>query len=234
MATSYQDYDGVIVNKIKLAQYRELKETDELAENQLYVISDIDEQVPIYKESLDSKNPIILRNLDTGIYKIYGYFKYYSSYSGISAVDPFAYLIVEKGSTYSYVTVVSTNESKNYKITDSTYENLNDSGWIDLPLSDGILAYNSNSFPVRYRKTNNRVRIEGAIKGITSKSTLIGTLPEGYRPLKNQYYINAGTAGKINTYEMRANGNLVFVNTTGSGTLLDTDYHFISVEYFVD
>lgn len=117
--------NGVTINKLSLEKYRELKNNSSLETNESYVITDIDEQVPVYKKSLDTSNPIILRNLDTGIYKIYGYFKFYSSYSGISAADPFAYAIVEKGTSYSYVTVLSSNSANRYKITDTNYEDLN-------------------------------------------------------------------------------------------------------------
>lgn len=121
--------NGVTINKLTLSKYRELKNSNSLSKNESYVITDIDEQLPIYKASEDTSNPIILRNLNTGIYKIYGYFKYYSSQSGISGVDPFAYVIVEKGTSYSYVTIISSNSSKRYKITNSSYEDLDDSGW---------------------------------------------------------------------------------------------------------
>lgn len=226
--------NGVTINKLTLSKYRELKESNQLVNNECYTITDIDDYTYKYIESGDSSKPIILRNLESGIYKIYGYFKYYSSYSSYSAVDPFAILIVEKGSSFSYVTIIASNDIIKYKITDSNYEKVDDTGWINLSLNSGISAYNSSSFPVRYRKIGNKVRIEGAVKGITAKSTIIATLPSGFIPANNHYYINAGPSGRVNTYEIRTNGAIVFINTTSTATLVATDYYFIEYEYFID
>lgn len=192
---------GVTINKLTLAKFRELKDSNSLVNNESYVITDIDEQIPIYKESEDSSKPIVLRNLETGIYKIYGYFKYYSSYSGISAVDPFAYLIVEKGSTYSYVTIIASNESNNYKITDSSYEDLNDSGWIEATLTSTFTNYSTNTTP-EYRKTGKQVEIRGVVKPtatVTASTTgvTIFTLPAGYRPTKDVLEICQGSGRNV-------------------------------------
>lgn len=94
-----QTLNGITVNKLTLAQYKSAKASSSLNTNEVYVISDIDEQLEnllVYKESLDVNNPIILRSLESGLYKIYGYFKYNSNQTGISGVDPFAYVIIEK------------------------------------------------------------------------------------------------------------------------------------------
>lgn len=175
---------GVTINKLTLSKYRELKQNNQLETNESYVITDIDDYTPIYKESSDTNNPIILRNLETGLYKIYGYFKYYSSYSGISGVDPFAYVIVEKSSSYSYVTIVSTNDCKKYKITDSNYEDLDDTGWINLSYVSGFSAGTATQLQYRYK--NGFVTIRGGATGtytsgayVTINSTLI---PSKYRP----------------------------------------------------
>ena len=85
-----QTLNGITVNKLTLAQYKSAKASSSLKTNQVYVISDIDEQLEnllVYKESLDVNKPIILRNLESGLYKIYGYFKYNSNQTGISGVD---------------------------------------------------------------------------------------------------------------------------------------------------
>lgn len=58
---------------------------------------------------------------------------------------------------------------------------LTDSGWIDLPLNEGIVAYDANSVP-QYRKIGNKVYLRGGVKGVDTDYTVIGTLPEGYRP----------------------------------------------------
>lgn len=207
---------GVTVNKLTLSKYRELKQNNQLETNESYVITDIDDYTPIYKESSSTSNPIILRNLETGLYKIYGYFKYYSSYSGISGVDPFAYVIVEKGSSYSYVTVVSTNDCKRYKITNSSYEDLDDSGWTNVTLSSSFKAYGNNSSNTpQYRKTGNVIEIRGIV---SPKSDLAGsntgvtifTLPSGYRPTKTVYEICQGSGRNVWLLTINTNGTVQF------------------------
>ena len=210
MAT-YQDYKGVVANKVTLEKYRELKSTNQLVDTQIYNISDIDEQVPIYKESLDTNNPIILRNLNTGIYKMYGYFKYYSSQSGISGVDPFAYVIIEKGSSYSYTIIISTNATHSYKITDNSYQDLDDSGWIAL-----------NQY-ISYRKIGNEVYINGS----ATTSNTLGTIPSGYRPLKNHIFLIAGSGTYYAKARITTAGVISILGGTGNSSTtyeLDTSY----------
>lgn len=202
---------GVTVNKLTLSKYRELKQNNQLETNESYVITDIDDYTPIYKESFSTSNPIILRNLETGLYKIYGYFKYYSSYSGISGVDPFAYVIVEKGSSYSYVTVVSTNDCKRYKITDSSYEDLDDSGWITL-----------NNY-ISYRKVGNQVYLRGS----ATTSNTLGTLPSGYRPSKNHVFLVAGSGNYYAKVRVTTAGVISILGSTGSSSTtyeIETSY----------
>ena len=207
---AYQDYNGIVVNKLKLEQYRNLKENNQLENTQSYVISDIDEYTYKYVKSEDSSNPIILRNLDTGLYKIYGYFKYYSSYSGISAVDPFAYVIVEKGSSYSYVTVVSSNSAKRYKITNNSYEDLDDSGWKEATLNSGFTNYGAGTTP-EYRKIGNIVEIRGSVKptseitGSTNGITIF-TLPEGFRPTKDVLEVCQGSGRNVWLLNIKTSG----------------------------
>lgn len=205
-----QQVSGVIANKLTLEQYRELKESNQLQTNESYIINDIDEQVPIYKESLDVNNPIILRSLESGIYKIYGYFKYNSSQSGISGVDPFAYLIVEKGTSYSYVTIISTNEANRYKITDSTYEDLEDTGWIDLSYVSGYTA--GTATQLQYRFKNGFVTIRGGATGtFTSGSyTTVNSdlLPSKYRPLKTTRGGAMGSSMKPCGFEVNVDGTI--------------------------
>lgn len=58
---------------------------------------------------------------------------------------------------------------------------LTDLGWKTLSLASGITAYSATSTP-KYRKIGDVVYITGAVKGVTTANTVIGTLPEGYRP----------------------------------------------------
>lgn len=220
---------GVTINKLTLDQYRAAKSNNQLVDNEVYAISDIDEQldnIVKYIESEDSSNPIILRNLDSGLYKIYGYFKYYSSYSGISAVDPFAYLIVEKGTSYSYVTIISTNDAKKYKITNSDYEDLDDTGWKVATLSSQFKAYgNISTNTPEYRKIGNQVYIRGVVSpnsSITASNTgvTIFTLPSGYRPSKPVYELCQGSGRNVWLLSITT-GGLVQISRYGTTSNID-------------
>lgn len=118
----YDEVKGIIANKLTLEKYRELKENQELGYDEIYTLTDIDEYVHIYKESLDMNNPIILRNLETGVYKLYGYYTYCSTCTDVLVADPFVFALIEKISGYSYVTIVSNNDiKKRYIVTDNDY-----------------------------------------------------------------------------------------------------------------
>ena len=208
-----RNVEGVTINKLTLEQYREVKVNNQLVDNETYIPTDIEQYVPIYKASEDSNNPIILRNLDSGIYKIYGYFKYYPTYSGISAVDPFAYLIVEKGSSYSYVTLIASNEVHRYKITNTNLEDLEDSGWVNL-----------NDY-ISYRKVGKIVQLRGS--GTTSNLT--GTLPSEFRPIKNHVFLIAGSG----TYYAKARVTNTGVIAVLGGTGTSTTVYELETSFFI-
>ena len=71
---------------------------------------------------------------------------------------------------------------------------MHDSGWLTLPLSEGIQAYNEANIP-QYRKIGKLVIIRGTVKGVTARNTVIGTLPVGYRPTKANPYVQNTTLG---------------------------------------
>lgn len=208
-----QTINNVTVNKLTLAQYKTAKASNLLNDNEVYVLSDIDEQLDNiieYKESLDVNNPIILRNLDSGIYKIYGYFRYYESQSGISGVDPFAYVIIEKGTSLSYATVISTNSSNKYKITDTTYEDLDDTGWIDLAYKTGFSAGTATKLQYRYK--NGFVTIRGGATGTFTSGSYVTVnqdlIPSQYRPRLTTRGGAMGSSMKPCGYEVNVDGTI--------------------------
>ena len=64
--------------------------------------------------------------------------------------------------------------------TDLTY-----TGWITLPLADGIQAYGGAP---QYRRIGKVVSIRGAVKNVLAPGPL-ATLPEGYRPAYSVSYV---------------------------------------------
>lgn len=67
-------------------------------------------------------------------------------------------------------------------------DKINDTCWLTLPLAEGIKAYNESNIP-QYRKIGNIVAIRGSVKGITKRNMVIATLPEGFRPLVANSYV---------------------------------------------
>lgn len=72
-----------------------------------------------------------------------------------------------------------------------------DTGWIDLPLADGITAYNTVNKP-QYRKIGSQVFLRGSVKGIIERNTIISTLPEGFRPTIAHPYVQNTSLGAGN------------------------------------
>lgn len=93
------------------------------------------------------------------------------------------------------------NLSRHLTSVEETVEELinaqEDTGWITLPLADGIQAYNAANTP-QYRKIGNLVVIRGTVKGVTARNTVIGTLPEGFRPNKANPYVQNTSLGTGN------------------------------------
>lgn len=87
---------------------------------------------------------------------------------------------------------------------------LNDTGWIVLPLAEGITAYNEANAP-QYRKIGNLVVIRGTVKGVTARNTVVATMPEGFRPTKANPYVQNTSLGTGNF----ATQTRMTVTTTG-------------------
>ena len=142
--------------------------------------------------------------------------------------------IIDNLESSSTTDALSANQGKilNEKIT--TLDNEVSAGtWKTLSLVSGISEYNATNFPCRYKKQGKIVFIEGAVKGINTSSGVLATLPEGYRPNRPFYYIQATTGGRINTLKITANGTIERVNTT-NGSMATSDYHFINTSFIMN
>lgn len=113
------------------------------------------------------------------------------------------------------------------------YFRADDSGWLDLPLASGITAHDATNFPCRYRKIGNVVYVEGCVKGFADVEKVVATLPVGYRPSATFYKLNATNGGKVDTFNIRTNGEIKRVSTTLEN-LATSNYHFINVQFLTD
>lgn len=90
-----------------------------------------------------------------------------------------------------------------------------DTGWQTLTLTSDFHTYEDNSANTpQYRKTGKVVEIVGAIAPTSNISAgtnkTIATLPEGYRPSKNRYFICQGTIRAIWTLYVYSDGQVIF------------------------
>lgn len=194
--------DGIIANKMTLAQYRTLKANNQLVNNEIYTFTDIDveiDNIVINLESMDRNNPIVLRGLADGLYKIRGYMKYYEGFSGIIAADPSVLVQIGNSSTKTYVLFVDYSGFQKYEITNTSYECTSDSGWVNATLVSGFKNYGgSSSNAPQYRKVGDVVEVRGVLSPTTavtasSNGVTMFTLPTGFRPSKPTYAICQGS-----------------------------------------
>lgn len=115
------------------------------------------------------------------------------------------------------------------------YEMTEDSGWKTLPLATGIIAYSDAQTP-QYRKIGPVVYLRGAVKGITTLSKIIGTLPEGFRPSKAKAYVQNTSAQDSYPHFTRvlaqADGDIEIQYSTND--ISATTWFRIDTEFLVD
>lgn len=88
---------------------------------------------------------------------------------------------------------------------------LNDTGWKNLTLENGVEAYSTNQRP-QYRKIGKVVFIRGAVKNILAKDTVIATLPDGFRPSNSIPYVQ-NTSMRTGNFAMYSR---MIVNNSGA------------------
>lgn len=111
------------------------------------------------------------------------------------------------------------------------FVNLIDSGWIDLPLATGILAYNEEQKP-RCRRIGNEVFLSGVMKGVTASDTVVATLPEGYRPIKRVILPIACVGQMFGKISIDTNGSITFNRSTVE-PVVDINWHSIACSFSI-
>lgn len=85
----------------------------------------------------------------------------------------------------------------------------NDTGWINLPLSSGIVV--DSGLTPQYRKIGNRVFIRGSVKNILNGNSVIGTLPVGFRPvLQNHHYATFTNTNACASFNISTDGRIIY------------------------
>jgi len=107
-----------------------------------------------------------------------------------------------------------------------------DSGWIVLPLNNGITAYSEDQKP-RYRRVGKEVFISGVFKGVTASNTDVATLPAGYRPSK-KIIIAVGAVGQIITRISIDTTGVISYNRSTIEPIIAENYHSLACSFNVD
>ena len=111
-----------------------------------------------------------------------------------------------------YVTLSDANQ--NYAPKTHSHDELTDSGWINLTLTGNFYNFDNDN-RVQYRKVGKNVYITGlpVLNAYPSAlmELIIGTLPEGYRPIRNVSFLcELKDDAKLWTCTVKSNGDVTF------------------------
>lgn len=109
---------------------------------------------------------------------------------------------------------------------------ISDTGWLDLPLAEGITQYNEEQKP-RYRRIGNEVFLSGVFKGVTANNTAVGTLPEGFRPSKKIMYAVPSVSQCMSRISIDAAGVITHERATVE-PLSAPNWHSIACIFTID
>lgn len=110
-------------------------------------------------------------------------------------------------------------------------DDVSDTGWINLSLLNGVTAF--VPYIPQYRKVGKNVFIRGSISNITSANITFATLPSGFRPSNNHFYINFKVGNNINCFYIDSVGSLIFGGNANS-SYVSTEYNNINTIFSID
>lgn len=110
-------------------------------------------------------------------------------------------------------------------------DKIEDSGWLDLTLMNGTLAYSTAQKP-QYRKIGSVVHIRGVFKGVTSTPIVIGQLPEGYRPACKAIVPQMATGNRVDRMEYNTDGTINYATATIATE--EATWHSLHTSFLVD
>lgn len=120
--------------------------------------------------------------------------------------------------------------------TDVLETKMKDSGWKNLSLATGVVAYSAAQVP-QYRKIGNVVYLRGACKGFTANDTVIAVLPAGFRPpVLHSFPQNTSKSNDVPMFarwSIKTNGEIVMQNTEINTPTVENWYP-IATQFLVD
>lgn len=175
---------------------------------------------------------------------------FYSSSSKVSWFDgnqiPTSILVeINNCNNSSFnVRLISNKDVKRYWVYGETgkrvvnqVKNDYDTGWIDIPLANDITAYDERTIP-QYRRYGSIVYIRGAVKGISARNQVIGTIPsDEYNPndQSHQYIAPITTVDgttRIGRYNISVTG-IITIENTSDGDYLNDRWHSLATSYMI-
>ena len=112
-----------------------------------------------------------------------------------------------------------------------------DSGWQKLALGSGVTEYNAANYPVRCRKIGKQVYVEGLISNTVAMNVTVATIPDGFRPSKNQIVVtpmSKKTTARHATVIFYATGEVKIDSISSADALAATDYVSLKTSYLID
>lgn len=115
-------------------------------------------------------------------------------------------------------------------------QNVEDSGWLDLPLRDGYTSLDGHT--CQYRKINGSVKLRGCLKGFPAgnpTSCTFASLPSGFRPSKTYFFMgmDTSTATGFMKYYINADGAMVLKSVSDT-TTSDRAYTLNDASFFIN
>lgn len=143
------------------------------------------------------------------------------------------YKSIDGSEAETVVTLVHELENEVNKLKTETA----DSGWHSLTLGSGVKEHSAVQYPVRCRKIGKQVQVEGLITNTVALNVTVATIPDGFRPSKNQIVtvpISKKTTGRSATLIFFATGEIKIDAINSSEPLQAGDYISLKTNYFVD
>lgn len=109
--------------------------------------------------------------------------------------------------------------------------------WINIELAEGVSAYDTSTIP-QYRKSGSVVFIRGAVKGVTQREQLIGTIPDDkFNPTGQSHAYVAPISSTDNTtrvarYSITVTGEIKIMNNS-DGIYTNSEWYSIETSYIV-
>lgn len=138
------------------------------------------------------------------------------------------YMFTRTDSSGSEVTYLSTTNTSEYNPTDdyhpATKKYIDDKlkikeNWNNITLLNGWETYDFDTYDIaQFRIENNRVFLRGVVKNGKS-NTILGVLPENYRPLKNKIFISAMKLVGTETVDVSSVPEYLRVNISPNGEI---------------